>query len=93
MPPGTREEANMFCTVCDSNFIATEESYEKLLKTSYFSALLFVVLPLLAITFFDYPKSYIPGPLILGGLVRVYVPQIMNASIIELEVAPMNHQF
>lgn len=92
-PAGKREDANMFCIECDTNFIATKESYSKLLKTSYFVGILLILVPIAILVILHYPTSYIPIPMILGGVVRILVPQILNASIIELEQTPIKDRF
>lgn len=93
MPPGTREDANMFCTECNTNFVATRSSYNKLLLNTYIITLLFIIVPISIIFLLDYPGINMLYTLIAGGVLRVLIPQIMCASVIELEETPLKELF
>lgn len=87
-PPGTRLDANMFCVNCDTNFVATKESYRKLLLTS--NILSALTLAIIAALFYAgvLPNSYFIGVLALFFISRVMIPRLVHAYVTVLEEAP-----
>lgn len=88
-PPGSRLDANMFCVYCDTNFVATKESYRKLLMTSNIVSALILAAIIILFYVGVLPNSYFIGVLALFFVSRVMVPRIIHASVTVLEEAPL----
>lgn len=82
---GTREDANMFCQACNTPFIATKESYRKLVKISYLVFLPALVAAIACLVLSGIYSRIALGCFLAGGLLRLAVPHILNQHIIELE--------
>lgn len=82
---GNRRDANMFCQSCDTSFIASKESYKKLILFSYI-AFVPALLSLLAGFFLPGNWAYIASICLLaGGPARVLILRILNTSSTQLE--------
>lgn len=82
---GNRRDANLFCQSCDTSFIATQESYRKLIVTSYI-AFVPALISALAGLFLPGNWSYVATICLLaGGPARVLILRILNTYTTQLE--------
>lgn len=89
--PGKREDANMFCTECNSNFLATKNSYQKITRIHFLLSVFLILILILSATVF---ASLVPNKIFFfmvaaSGLIRLFTPRILNNIYTELEEADL----